>query len=244
MSKENTLHTIELTENTKVHITLGNRKIGKVINFSTLPGNATHYAKARGTKVTDIVGTCGQNCNCCFDECYAKRSLVQHHNAVAKAWGENTLLIRYRLAETMAQIQEFINKHPSRKLFRWNVSGELENVFQLEAMNDLAKANPQLKFGIYTKNFRVVREFVKRGNTLATNFALNLSQWHDNLNGWEDIASMFNRFIYDDHIDPSLASVRKCKAVNEDGTRDKSVKCEDCGYCYENNKEATRCPAH
>lgn len=239
-----TIYTFSLGENTKVHLTLGNRKIGKVINFSTLPGNATSYATAKGNKITNVIGTCGQNCGCCFNECYAKRSLVQHHNAVAKAWGENTLLIRYRLQETMEQIQAFIDKHPSRKLFRWNVSGELENVYQLEAMNELAIANPQLKFGIYTKNFQVVRSFVERGNKLADNFALNLSQWHDNLNGWEDIANLFNRFIYDDNTDPSLKAIRKCKAVNEDGTRDKSVKCEECGYCYENNREPTRCPAH
>ena len=162
------LYTIKLEE-AKLHISKGNSKIGKGIwSFSTLPGNSEHLIYINGKiLLTDIPGTCSKYCNGCAKDgaCYAWRDAKLHHNVTIRAWGENTLLLRHDPDKLFSMIDEFITTKNKKKIqvntWRWNVSGEIESLKQLELMNDLAAKHPEVAFGIYTKNYDVLEEFIK-----------------------------------------------------------------------------------
>ena len=254
------LYVIKL-EDAKLHVTKGNSKIGKTIyNFSTLPGNTEHLLYAHGILLTDVPGTCTNLCEGCFGACYAVNSAKLHHNAVIKAWAENTLLLRHNAAQLFGEIDQLITdknaKYQKTKdpkdlkitLWRWNVSGEIEDVTQLVLMNTLAKAHPEVKFGIYTKNFDALARFLDVVGESEPNFCINVSQWHHVADEFlKKYAGKCNVFEYDDsnlkHHDLSeedverLSKIPHCPAVTKAGHHAKlpngdDITCDHCKNCY------------
>ena len=201
-------------ESAKVTLSTGNSKIGRMINWSTLPGNKEHQLIAKGRIITDIPGTCSSNCNGCFKSCYARRSILQHHNSVTRSWAENTLMIRHRTEECFKEIDRQIRELNKKfctsgnpadlrfEFFRINTSGEVQTLRELELWNDLAKKHPKIKFGIYSKNAIVLLAFFKKHGQSAENFCINVSEWNDCMKPViEELHSMgavFNVFHYDD----------------------------------------------
>lgn len=248
-------------ENAKLHITKGNTKIGKTIySFSTLPGNKEHLLYAKGELLTDIPGTCTNLCKGCFGACYAVNSAKLHHNAVIKAWAENTLLLRNKPMETFKMIDEYITKKNIKyyktqdmgnrgiTTWRWNVSGEIQNVTELLLMNDLARKHPEVQFGIYTKNFFALSRLLDKIGDTESNFCVNVSQWH-HVADWflEKYPGKCNVFEYDDsnlkHHDLSeedvkrLSEIKHCLAVTKQGRHAKNaagedITCDHCKRCY------------
>jgi len=106
-----------------LHISKGNGKIGNGIwSFSTLPGNAEHTPMIGGNPLTNITGTCSKYCeNCARDgACYAWRDAKLHHNVVAKAWGDNTVLLRN--GKLWSLLDEFLwqkNRKSKKILDKW-----------------------------------------------------------------------------------------------------------------------------
>lgn len=249
-----------------LHVSKGNRKIGKGIwAFSTLPGNQDHllYVKGLGL-LTSVPGTCSKYCEGCAKDgaCYAWRDAKLHHNVTIKAWGENTVLLREDIDGLFNQIDEFITKKNAKyndtkdekylrvRVWRWHVSGEIESLKQLEKMNELAVKHPEVNFGVYTKNFDVLDEFLTNSadGNFADNFIVNVSQWHgvadEFLAKWP---GRFNVFEYDDSnlkgcelSDEDKARLKKvahCPAVAPDGTHRKDkdgnpITCDHCNRCY------------
>ena len=207
------LYVIKLNE-AKLHISKGNSKLGKgIYSFSTLPGNKDHLLYiGNKTLLTDVPGTCSKYCDGCAKDgaCYAWRDAKLHHNAVIKAWAENTILLRNKPDDLMNQIDQFIaaknkkyaaskdEKDLRVKTWRWNVSGEIEGIHHLKLMNDIAFKHPEVMFGIYTKNFDVLEEFLSGDNKIANNFVINISEWHGVAKSFlEKHPGEFNIFEYD-----------------------------------------------
>ena len=263
-----------------LHLSRGNSKIGKGIwSFSTLPGNAEHLLTT-STKglLTDVPGTCSRFCDGCFNGgCYAVRDAKLHHNATIPAWAENTLLLRSgRLwdelgtyltlkngkAEKFLQTAHNSGMDPDRalkkahelavvKTFRIHVSGELEDVHQLRRWNLLALAHPEIMFGMYTKNFDALAEFLDGGSDFAPNLVVNVSQWHGVAD--EFLAkyswAKLNVFTYDDHTEPRLEKVQHCPAVTPQGHHAKlpdgsPITCDHCRRCYTKTGRETAVHAH
>ena len=227
----------------KVRLSLGNSKIGRMINWSTLPGSGVQKLIAKGRIITDVPGTCSEKCSECFKSCYARRSITQHHNSVTRAWAENTLMIRHRTDECFRSIDSqirtinkkfFATQNPediSFSLFRINVSGELNSVEELERWNDLAKKHPYMQFGVYSKNAPVLLTFFKRHGQSAPNLTVNVSQWHHVMDSTIEelhrLGAVFNIFTYDDsnrggntlsaEDKKYLEGLPHCKAVLKDG---------------------------
>ena len=213
-AKEETIYNFKLDETTKITISCGNNKIGHMLNWSTLPGNSDHALIAKGRRLTDIEGTCSGNCSGCFKNCYARRSILQHHNKVTEPWAKNTLMIRYRMEECFKQIDTMIREKNSKyyitgnisdlkyKFFRINVSGELQSLEELEAWNLLAREHTKINFGIYSKNTKVLLAFFAKHGQTAENLCINISEWHgvmkDTINQLEAMGAVFNVFEYDD----------------------------------------------
>lgn len=212
----------------KVSLSLGNAKIGRMINWSTLPGNESNKLIAKGRIITDIKGTCSENCKSCFKTCYARRSILQHHNSVTRAWAENTLMIRHNTAACFAEIDRKImeankkfyeTKNPSDlkfELFRINVSGEIQTLEELESWNQLASKHPEIKFGIYSKNAPILLAFFKKHGQTAENFCVNISEWHGCMAPVIDelhtLGAKFNVFEYND---TNMASSKASPAEKE-----------------------------
>lgn len=244
----------------KLHISKGNSKLGDgVYNFSTLPGNAEHLLKLKsGEILTNIPGTCSENCKNCFSNgCYAVRSVLQYHNAVLPPWAENTLLLRS--GRFFDELEKYIDKENSRrqkiKIFRINCSGEIESVDELFGWNKIAKRYPEIQFSIYTKNYSDLELFFNKENTTADNFVINVSQWShcadDFLKKYRD---RVNVFTYDDsnsrgnHLTEEdkkyLAGLTHCPAVLPNGKRNSNVVCIKCQRCYKKTGKETAVYAH
>ena len=257
----------------KLHLATGNNKIGRILNFSTLPGNADHLLMARGILLTDVPGTCSKHCDECFSHgCYAVNSARLHHNAVIRAWAENTLLLRNDPERLFDEIDAVITKKNEKfiktgdpadkkvELFRINVSGEIESVDELRRWDMLAKEHPEVNFGIYTKNIEAVEAFLRAYGETAPNFAINISEWHGVAKAFIDAhPGQFNVFEYDDSNLKSctledaekerLSKVPHCPAVDKQGhhtTRPdgSTIKCEDCRRCYKKTGARTAVWSH
>lgn len=232
-------------EDAKLHVSKGNRKIGKGIwAFSTLPGNENNllYVKGKGL-LTTVHGTCSKYCTDCFNNgCYAVRDAKLHSNVTIKAWGDNTLLLRADPKGLFNQIDAFITdknkkfvetkdeKYHRVCTWRWHVSGEIETLEQLELMNDIAVKHPEVNFGVYTKNFDVLEAYIlKHGKDgFAKNFIVNVSEWHGVAQLFiNKYPGIFNVFEYDDSNlkdcvmsdtdKQRLEKVIHCPAVTKDG---------------------------
>ena len=273
-----------------LHISQGNEKIGKGIwSFSTLPGNEEHllYTSTKGL-LTDIPGTCSKYCDGCFGGgCYAVRDAKRHNNATIPAWAENTILLRngklWDLLETFLTLKNGkaekylaeahkLGVDPDHalanarelaviKIFRIHVSGELENAQQLRRWNLLALAHPEIQFGMYTKNFEALAEFLDDGSDFADNLVVNVSEWHGVAKlflaeyGWAHL----NVFEYDDSLiagggmpeldKARLAKTPHCPAVTKEGHHAKlpdgsNITCDKCGRCYRKTGQRTAVYAH
>lgn len=264
-------------ENAKLHISKGNNKLGKgIYNFSSLPGDADHLLEIKdpddesGEKkilLTSIPGTCSGHCSACFNHgCYAVNSARLHHNAVIPAWGENTLLLRSGIAFEL--LDKFISdknkkykgthniKDAKVRIFRINVSGEIENEHEFEEWNDLATKHPEVTFGLYTKNFEALDQFMQKHEDTVPNFVINISQWHGVADQFlAKYPGKFNVFEYDnsnrknhgfsDEDIERLSHVVHCPAVDRQGHHvkrpgtDENITCDHCGRCYRKTGETT-----
>lgn len=258
----------------KMHISKGNHKIGKgIYAFSTIPGNAEHRPQINGKGyVSNVVGTCSKYCAGCARDraCYAWRDLKLHHNATAVAWAENTLLLRSGLVFDM--LDKYISEKNAKyyvskqdkdwkvRTFRVNVSGEIEDLAQFIGWNTLAEKHPEVNFGVYTKNFDVLDEFLQGGGKIADNFIVNISQWNHVADEFlKKYPNQFNVFEYDETNRKSctwsqedkerLAKITKCPAVDSKGRHAKTpdgreITCDMCRRCYTKTGKHTAVYSH
>lgn len=230
-----------------------NGKIGRIWNYSTIPG-AEVIMKADGTPAAAVRGTCAGCCEgTCERECYARRSVLQYTDT-ARAWAENTLILRGENGYTGAEFSDGLRKLCERimrgrgvKALRYHVSGEFETheepdagtlSWEFSELCAIAAEYPEIVFFGYSKRVGMVENYAANG-CIPSNLIVNLSEWG------EPIANPFNfsRFIYDDGTRPELESVAHCPAVRKDGTRT-GITCEKCMRCASRTPHATAVYAH
>lgn len=252
----------------ELHLVKGNSKIGKTIwSFSTLPGDRNHQLRLKdGRFLIDTYGTCAEKCDYCFDAgCYAVNSARQYYTSVIPAWTANTLLKRrgelFTALRCWFAAQNKPGEPPKVTLFRINVSGEIESAEELREWNRLAAEHPETKFGLYTKNYEALEEFLNDPDTpRAANFAINVSQWHGCADDFLAAhPQACNVFEYDDSLRKGctlsdddrtrLAGLPHCPAVLASGKHAKtaagdSITCDMCLRCYRNTGRTTAVYAH
>lgn len=257
----------EITE-AKLHLSKGNSKIGKGIwAFATVPGNEVHKPTlATGEVLSNVSGTCSKYCEGCAKNgaCYAWRDFMLHHNVNVKAWSENTNLLRSgRLFEELDKFISIKNRNPEKLgvvTFRINTSGEIENLEQFEGWNNLALKHPEVTFGVYTKAYDVVEQFLEKYENTAPNFVVNISQWnHVADNFLAKHAGKFNVFEYDGSNKKQhevseadcerLAKLVHCPAVMKNGRHKlladgTPVTCDMCRKCYTKTGKTTAVYSH
>jgi hypothetical protein len=136
-----------------VHITRGNKKLGKHVANISLPP----------------VVTCPRGVPCTNSNCYAHKAWRQYPN-VRQAWGENLAEYVMNPKGYFASIQRWLWRHkPSR--FRWHVAGDIPNQEYLDGMIMIAKLNRLTRFLCFTKRY----ELEYKG--IPSNLSIFISAW-------------------------------------------------------------------
>lgn len=231
-------------DNGQLHVSIskGNIKVGNIPQFNTLPGDSL-FRMSNGQTLTNIVGTCGGCCKDCVKDCYAVRSLMFHHNSVCKAWGGNTVILRYAPDKVRSEIKEYCMKNIV-KYFRFHTSGEIENEGQLKLYCDICDDNPDVTFYIYTKRFDIICDlFVRHAvRIVPENLVINLSEWNNNIEDYvnsiygqderekvREFLNTLNVFAYDDGEHQTSAPIH-CPAIDRKG-HETGVTCAMCRRC-------------
>jgi hypothetical protein len=229
------LYQMSYNENMAIHVTKGNKKVGKTIyTFNLLPGGNSIHIYDGNTILTNIKGTCRGCCSGCASCCYAVRDTRLHHNVVVKSSGENTLLMRHNLADTFGQLRNTcVNKNVS--ILRFHASGEIESYDYLLEMVQLAKSLPNTQFYFYTKRFEFVNKFIQENRAFPENLVCNLSVWKNNLKNYK--FDGLNQFIWDDGTDAVVSTLPHCPAVSAPTHlggkgHETGITCDKCGICW------------
>lgn len=134
------------------HISAGNAKIHRAVNYSTLP-----------------VICCG-NCAKCSRVCYALKIANRLPN-VMHNWAENTAIIRRdpeRLFSAMDKAMDGADEA------RYHVGGEVETLDQADLMNRTAARHPSTVTWTYTHMHGLMNEYLNRAE-LAPNYSVMYS---------------------------------------------------------------------
>ena len=120
----------------KISISMGNEKIGKIPSFSMPPVASCNSAAVCGD------GECGSYC-------YAL-NLYRRFPNVRAAYDRNFEMWKNSPSEVIAQLDSFFNSERPN-LFRWFVSGDIPDQLFLTHMIRFAKRYPEIRFLTYTK---------------------------------------------------------------------------------------------
>ena len=146
-----------------IHVSIKNSKTGNVIAFN-LP----------------VEYTCKHDC-----ECYSKKNCYACGGCYMfllnqASYSENlSYFLNHSTEEFIEEICYQIAKHPSRKLFRWFTCGDIVNVRFLQAMVEIARRNPQIRFWTYTKKYMIVNSYCATYglDSIPENLHIIFSHW-------------------------------------------------------------------
>lgn len=223
----------------RCHISTSNIKTN-IPSWSTYPGDEIIYLKD-GRKVSDLKGTCnGANCTACkgWKECYAYRML--RYTDVAKNYIENTMYLRTDITGLENDLVKQIKKIKKSDMFRFDVSGEIENLEQLIMFLSVAYRVPEKTFYVYTKNYDVLYKYFSTGVELPDNFHILISIWHESgIKCFNDLRHHKNIhcFIYNDGFNYDaygieLLNTNRCMAYDKDGNMNHDITCIKCRKCW------------
>lgn len=147
-----------------VCISKGNRKIGRVMNVSTMPLLA-----------------CG-NCKECAGYCYDVKACVRFPENVLKNRVKNYALAKYNRDRYFEEIATACSRRRKNFFFRWHVAGDILDNDYLERMCKMAEMFPHFRFWTYTKMYSLVNTYVaEHGGSMAaaipSNLIIMFSEW-------------------------------------------------------------------
>lgn len=144
----------------KLHISKGNKKIGRVHNFSLAP-------------ILSCI-----NCGKCVWLCYDVKACLQYAN-VRIARAENLAMMRKDMERTFNLIDKYISTRKARKYFRWHVSGDILSVEYFSMMVEIARRHPDWRFWTYTKAYSYVNTYcdIYGHESIPENLSVMFSVW-------------------------------------------------------------------
>ena len=137
----------------KACISVGNKKVGRVLNVSTMP-----------------LICCG-NCSACRNYCYDVKAAL-FRDTVMNARARNTALAQDDLDEFVAQIKAKLTARRKRKAFRWHVGGDIISEAYLRKMCETALERPDWRFWTYTKMRDLVNSYIAKGGLIPENLTI------------------------------------------------------------------------
>ena len=209
-----------------IHVSKGNIKVGKTLNYSLMPGSKPLKLK-NGTVLTKCPGTCAGCSKGCEPSCYAIKYLIRFHNTCIPAYEDNTILARKEPDQFFGELMDVLERS-TYKMVRPHVAGEFFNKDYMYRTLKMAQEMPEKEFYFYTKRFSWLEEL---RDEIPKNAHPNVSIWHKN---YENPFG-FAEFIYDDGTEDDVAVLPHCPAVDARG-KETGVTCDKCGLCMRAEK--------
>ena len=141
-----------------MRISKGNTKIGKIWNISLPP-----------------IKACKGCADICGRDCYAMKAYRQYP-AVREAWEHNFDQATNNIDNYFGEIKDALEKYKGA-FFRWHVSGDILNIFYFSHMVSIAEQFPHIKFLAFTKQYKIVNEFLYIGYSIPENLQIVFSAW-------------------------------------------------------------------
>ena len=116
-----------------------------------------------GAKLAKIKGSV------CYG-CYAKKG--NYHYPNVKAPREHNLSLLDNLEQWAFDMQALIRMTNTSGFFRWHDSGDIQSLAHLLAIVDIAKAMPEIRFWIPTKEKGILNQFKRLGHTVPDNLVI------------------------------------------------------------------------
>lgn len=146
-------------EDIPLALSVGNRKIGRVMNVSLAPLLTCLSAP-------------------CFLFCYDVKACLQYVN-VRDARVRNTVLAIKYPDVYFSRIRERLSRRRTNKYFRWHVGGDIPTASYFAEMVKIAREFPDFTFWTYTKKYHIVNAYVKENGRAAIpeNLHIMFSEW-------------------------------------------------------------------
>ena len=222
-----------------------NVKLGNIASWSTVYSAKPVFIKYMNGYVQ---GTCGKECsnkNGCEKACYVDRSYYKP--CVPYGHAMNTIGLRTAREKVFADLDKQLTKSRTISMVRLNQSGDIESENEFLMWCRLAEKHPNVKFYIYTKQYKHVERPLLNG-MVPNNFQINYSIWHKH--GVED----FNRvkhiknvsaFVYDDgELYMNIPKADYCAAYDDKGHMNHKITCAVCKKCLNGKTKVIGCKAH
>jgi hypothetical protein len=204
-----------------------NSKTGGILETKKIPGKILTIESQR----FEICGSCC--CDC--PGCYAKDSTRYHWNALLPI----EIITQRIINEAPEFFKSLIIKNTMlERVFRFNESGDIETLEELELYNEIAKARPHCIFLVYTERHDFVKEFMKTGQK-AENLQIRLSFW---FNGTKEDADRINKereglpaFVACEDVEKAAGFFKVPKVCPcSYNTKENKTTCHECGACFFN----------
>lgn len=184
------------TEEIKLCLSKGNRKIGRVMNVSLPPMLTCHHCKE------------------CMHICYDIKACLQYPETVIDARIRNYMIMTKDRSEYFNRIGWAMSKRKKNRYFRWHVAGDIIDYDYFDRMVQNAIAHPDFIIWTYTKEYDIVNEWIANHggnkNSLPKNFTVMFSEWRGlemkNPYGLPEFRVVFN----DDEVKPDPKTNHYC----------------------------------
>lgn len=120
--------------------------------------------------------------------------------------------------------------------FRWHTSGDVQSLEHLVAINEIAKALPEIKFWLPTKEFGIVREFKAMYGEFAGNLCVRPSMFKVNQKPSKALGLPTSTCISSPN-EFNADHGRICPASLQQFNGQAKVNCGDCRSCWDKNVE-------
>ena len=144
----------------KISISRNNKKMGLIPSVS-LPAIVTCNAAA----------PCARPGSLCYAQAMEKNT---HHSSVIKSYYKNLLCWLYDPDAYFLQVKAAA---VVSGFFRYHVSGDIPNAQYFKCMIDTARAVPHCQFLAFTKQYKIVNDFLDAGGVIPENLHVIFSSW-------------------------------------------------------------------
>lgn len=152
--------------------------------------------------------------------CYALKGRYMFPNVQSALRNRYNSLVKNPVIWQHA-ITELIRRKEKSGFFRWHDSGDLQGVYHLRHINNVALSLPDIQFWLPTREIRILREF-QQDNIIADNLTIRLSSFF--------VSQRPNKAYKHTSTVGWLDAPHSCPAPTQ------SNQCADCRACWDTNK--------
>lgn len=163
--------------------------------------------------------------NSVCSDCYALKNRYLF-NSVQKALHKRLDALLSDTFTWQHLITELINRKEKSGYFRWHDSGDIQSPEHLSAINNIAFALPHIIFWIPTREFSVVKEWVKT-NEVAPNLTIRISANTIGQTLRRPSIGTANITTSSVGATQTLSNSQNCPAPKQDN------QCKDCRSCWD-----------